>query len=492
MKSQISGNSLTVPLLAVCLLFGLSAVDWNAVSGGVLSNFNLIEDVVETYVAEIEDEMSVAETLIDPALEAALAEVTSEAELPVQEFVNHAEDLPETTPKAEPVVDQTEEEVVVTEPMAFKKTAQALPRVDGVLPIEDYTPDQSGLHNLKDALSRRDSRRVRIAVIGDSYIEGDIFTQDIRRLLQQEYGGRGVGYMSMHSDFPGFRRSVNQSDQGWTIKDMRNNSSDKTKPLAGEYAIGNAGSTTTFKGSKLDNVKNWSSSKLLFVAEADGSITIKTDSLSQEFPVMAGEQVQMINLEDETSNSVFKINSNGIKVLGAWLEDDSGIGVDCMSLRGNSGATHKSVSTSLAEQMRQFVPYDLIVIEYGLNVLSPQQTKYDSYGKLMAQVVSRIKECYPDCDILMLGVGDRGRKKGTEVSSIPTTEALISAQRNCAAECGILFWDTRAAMGGEGAIVNWREKGLVNADYIHLNHKGGNELAKEFVNSLKKMINDSF
>ena len=299
-----------------------------------------------------------------------------------------------------------------------------------------------------------------------------------------------MGYLSMHSDFPGFRRSVNQSDQGWTIKDMRNNSSDKTKPLAGEYAIGNAGSTTTFKGSKLDNVKNWSSSKLLFVADADGSITIKTDSLSQEFPVMAGEQVQMINLEDETSKSVFKINTNGIKVLGAWLEDDSGIGVDCMSLRGNSGATHKSVSTSLAEQMRQFVPYDLIVIEYGLNVLSPQQTKYDSYGKLMAQVVSRIKECYPDCDILMLGVGDRGRKKGTEVSSIPTTEALISAQRNCAAECGILLWETRAAMGGEGAIVNWREKGLVNADYIHLNHKGGNELAKEFVNSLKKMIND--
>ncbi|MDE6703031.1 MAG: hypothetical protein K2K00_05080 [Muribaculaceae bacterium] len=495
MKGKISGNALTVPLIAVCLLFGLSVVDWKAVSGGALSNFNLIEDIVETTHIASEDTPDATDDLIDPALEAAIAEVTSEAELPVHDFIadNNQEILPvpvsDATRIDEP--DAIEKPVDIEEPIVAKKVAQPSQRVNGILPIEDYTFDQSGLRHLKSALTRRDSRRVRIAVIGDSYIEGDIFAQDIRRLLQQEYGGRGVGYMSMHSDFPGFRQSVNQSDQGWTVRDMRNHSSDKVKPLSGEYCIGNIGSVTTFKGSKMDYAHDWSSSKLLFIAENDGSITVKTDSLTQEFPIKAGEQVQMINIDDETSKAVFRLNSNGVKVLGAWLEDNRGVGVDCMSLRGNSGATHKSISMQLAEQMRQHVPYDLIIIEYGLNVLSHQQSKYDSYGKLMSQVVSHLKKCYPDCDIMMLGVGDRGRKNGSSVSSVSTIESLISAQRNCAAECGILFWDTRSAMGGEDAIVDWRERRLVNADYIHLNHKGGKELANEFVNSLKFMINGS-
>ena len=56
---------------------------------------------------------------------------------------------------------------------------------------------------------------VRIAVVGDSYIEGDIFTQDLREKLQSRFGGSGVGYVSMHTDFPGFRRSVHQGGSGW-------------------------------------------------------------------------------------------------------------------------------------------------------------------------------------------------------------------------------------------------------------------------------------
>lgn len=494
MKCQISGNALTVPLVAVCLLFGLSVIDWNSLSGGTLSNFNLIEDLVE--ISRAETEASPSEDLIDPALEAALAEVTSEMELPVHQFASST--AQEVGDDAAPDnINQCDEGVSLDspveneQPVMVKIAPKPLSRVNGIQPIEDYTADQSGLIHFKEALSQCGSRRVRIAIIGDSYIEGDIFSQDVRRLLQEEYGGRGVGYMSMHSDFPGFRQSVNQSDEGWTVKDMRNHSSDKIKPLSGEYCLGNIGSVTTFKGSKMDFAHDWGSSKLLYIADTDGYIAIKTDSLKQEFPVKAGESVQMIALDDETSKTVFKLNANNVKVLGAWLEDNSGVGVDCMSLRGNSGASHKALSLPLAEQMRQHIPYDLIIIEYGLNVLSQQQSNYDAYGKLMVQVVSHLKACYPDCDIMMMGVGDRGRKKGTEVNSISTINALISAQRNCAAETGILFWDTRSAMGGEDAIVDWRERHLVNADYIHLNHKGGKELAKEFVNSLKSMINGS-
>ena len=51
-----------------------------------------------------------------------------------------------------------------------------------------------------------------------------------------------------------------------------------------------------------------------------------------------------------------------------------------------------------------------------------------------------------------------------------------------------MFWDTREAMGGEDAIVEWRERGLVNADYIHLNNKGGEEMSAIFVESLMRVL----
>ncbi len=65
---------------------------------------------------------------------------------------------------------------------------------------------------------------------------------------------------------------------------------------------------------------------------------------------------------------------------------------------------------------------------------------------------------------------------------------MVSTQRAVARRCGIAFWDTREAMGGDDAIVNWRERKLVNADYIHLNHKGGEELARLFVDALKNYL----
>ncbi len=451
----------------------MSVVDWHSVTGGKVSNFSLIEDLLEPVA--VEAIASQSDGLIDPALEEAMAEVTSEIELPVQEVKT-----------SEPVVTETIEPIAET---AIVDAAD-IRRIDGVLPIEDYSADGDGLRHFKQALSASRSRLARIAVIGDSYIEGDILTQDIRRLLQAEYGGNGVGYMSMHSDFPGFRRSVNQSDDGWTVIDIRNHQSDRLKTLSGEYCKGDDGAVTTFKAAKFDNARHWNSSKLLFVASSAGRITISTDSCENDYEVEPGEHIQMLSVSGETSRLKIVSHSAGLKVLGAWLEDGNGVGVDCMSLRGNSGASHRMLSPEVAGESRGHISYDLIILEYGMNALSPEQTDYSSYGKLMSRVIARIKECYPDCDIMMLGVGDRGWKNGASVGSIPTVEAMIAAQRKCAASNGILFWDTRKAMGGEDAIVDWRDRGLVNADYIHLNHKGGGELAKEFVNSLKMKINE--
>ena len=72
----------------------------------------------------------------------------------------------------------------------------------GMTCIEDFSTDGRGMKPFYEALGGMASlgRPVRIAVLGDSYIEGDIITADLRNLLQDRYGGCGVGFVPMASE----------------------------------------------------------------------------------------------------------------------------------------------------------------------------------------------------------------------------------------------------------------------------------------------------
>lgn len=512
MKDNTSGKPFTVVAAAFVLLLLMSAVDWDALSGGRLSPFNLFGDVMKER-GDVQRAVSQYES-IDPLLAQAQLDIINDADAPLQTSDTAS---PQQTPDTDSSL-QTPDNYAYTDGDATASTScanmaasttttsaamtvsatgshspsqdatkwAATPpeRIDGVLPIEDYSVDGDGLARFRAALAHP-SDIARIAVIGDSYIEGDIFTQDVRRLLQDAYGGSGVGYMSMHSDFPGFRRSISQSDSGWEVCDLRNDSKNPLRPLAGEYCIGSQDAVLTLRAGKIAHAGTWTTSRMLFIAPSDGTVTLRADSVTQTFDITASPDVQAVELPAKTSRLTVKSDIPGLVSLGVWVEGDGGVGVDCMSLRGNAGVLQSTVSPSLSEQMRRYVPYHLIVVEYGMNALSAAQSDYSYYAKLMEKTVSHLKTCYPEADFIMMGVGDRGHKDGSAVTSLATVDAMIEAQRKAARNAAVMFWDTRSAMGGKDAIVDWRDKGLVNADYIHLNHKGGAVLAEEFVKALR-------
>ena len=439
------GRPALIILLAFVILFALSFVPWGSLTGNIIKDFDLLGDLKNAVVGVTATEH------IDPALSTAIDEETSVAEpdtvpVPVQQIIS--------------------------------------PRVNGELIIEDYTEGHRGIEHLRKALAERGSRCARIAVIGDSYIEGDIFTADLRDDLQSKYGGHGVGYMNLFTDIPGFRTSVVRKCSNWQNIDLKS-SSHKYKPLSGEYFVAKSGAKTSCHGtSRFANSSTWNSTTFLFIAPSDGKVTITTDSGAREHQVAASKDVQCIKVDGETAKATVTTDIYGLVALGLYINDSTGITVDCMSLRGNSGATHRKLDVDLATQMRQYIDYDMIVIEYGINALSSQQSDYSSYGKILERIVSTVRECYPSADIVMMGIGDRGQKAGTTYVSVPTAQNMVDAQRAAASHAKCLFWDTREAMGGEGAAVKWREDKMLNGDYIHLNGKGGKKLAELFMNSL--------
>ncbi|MDE6555611.1 MAG: hypothetical protein K2K55_01450, partial [Duncaniella sp.] len=208
--------------------------------------------------------------------------------------------------------------------------------------------------------------------------------------------------------------------------------------------------------------------------------------------ISASSEVNCIEIPSPTNSLEIKTSSRSLVGLGVWLDGATGVGVDCMSSRGFSGITLTKVNPQLCREMAASVDYNLIILEFGINALSASQSNYSLYCSRMVEVINHVRLCYPRADILLMGIGDRGMKKGGAIISMPTAAAMINAQRDAARRAHCLFWDTREAMGGDGAVVEWSRAGQINKDYIHLTHKGGARLAKSLFDALQASLKGEF
>lgn len=450
------GSPVLIILIAVILVAIASFLPLSKWSGGRIKDFSLVSDILkEVGIMEGEPSYATAEN-IDPELLKAEEEAQKEPEpgTPIDTIIS-------------PVKPS---------------------RVGELVCLEDYTTMGVGLANLKNALS--EGRLARIAVVGDSYIEGDIFTQDLREKMQSVYGGEGVGYVNMHSDFPGFRRSVKQGGSGWQSYSANKKADKKYLDLTEQYFKPKGAATSTYAGtSAFEHTKSWSRSRFLFISPDNITISVKTDDGEwQERNITGSESVQCLEIAQPVSEFGIKTSATSLIGLGVWLDGTSGVSLDCMSSRGFSGITLTKINPDLCHEMAETIDYDLIILEFGINAMSAGQKDYSVYCSRMVDVINHVRLCYPHADILLMGVGDRGERRGSQIKSMATAPAMISAQRDAARRAHCLFWDTREAMGGEDAVVTWSSTGLMNKDYIHLTHKGGASLANELFNAIQHAL----
>ncbi|MDE7154185.1 MAG: hypothetical protein K2O00_07065 [Muribaculaceae bacterium] len=462
------GKAFPILLIAVVVVLLVSLLPLNSISNGKLKDFSLWSDLFPSEnIAQ-----KGADTYVDPDLENLMNDSTE---------VHHDE----TVKKGSESVESHPHPEINTAPVPERPV-----RNEGEpVKIEDFSGNN--LARFRAAMAHRDSRPVRIAILGDSYIEGDIFSQNIREKLQEQYGGHGVGYLPVSSELTGFRQSIRQSCSGWKKHDFRKDGK-QYKTLSGVYHTPKGNGTTTVSGSKkMPHAAQWNNTEFLFVAPSATTVTFTdAEGNATVYDVEPSEEVQSQKISGETGEITMSTPSTDLIALGLYLNDNNGIVVDNMSIRGYSGIKHSEISTELARQMRRFVDYDLIILEYGINALTSDNNNYAYYTRAMEKAISRIRDAYPNADILVLGIGDRGEKIGAEVHSMKSAPYMVEQQREMAHRLGVAFWDTREAMGGEDAVVDWVNKRYVNKDYIHLSFTGGDQLASLFVLSLNDLLND--
>lgn len=360
----------------------------------------------------------------------------------------------------------------------------------GLTCIEDYSDSTlRGMTSFYEVLDKIDTldRPVRIAVFGDSFIEADIFTADLRELLQQRYGGCGVGYVDITSGTNGYRPTVRHSFRGWRSHAATDSAYfERAKQgVSSRYFIPSAGAFVELRGqtkyaSLLDTCEQ---STIYFIN--NGSLTLsarinKDPEQAQKFASVVG--LQKMEVEGKIGSVRWTVKERESALFfGVAMDGKKGITVDNFSLRGSSGLNLRYIPAKTLCEFNRLRPYDLIILQYGLNVATSRGSNYDNYKKGIMSSIKHLKECFPEAGFLLLSIGDRNQRLASgEIKTMLGVKNLLRYQQGIAAESGIAFWNMFEAMGGEESmrkLVDARPQ-MANYDYTHINFKGGKYLAE--------------
>jgi hypothetical protein len=345
-------------------------------------------------------------------------------------------------------------------------------------------------------LKKKKRKKIRIAYFGDSMIEGDLVTEELRKQLQDFFGGSGVGFVPLTSIVAGFRRTVVHSFSGdWT--DVNFKSDDKSNAnlfVSGHSFFGNDNSWVDYKTVNLPHLDNFSDISVLYGMPVAGNNTaVLTYNGRQQF-INASSSFNKFDIHYDSSKELkLSISSTDIPFYGAAFESDSGVFVDNFSFRGISGVEFKYFTEDFLKQIQKTRPYDLLIFHYGPNLLfRPDLTEFGWYEKIMLPVLKKMRAAFPETSILLISTADKSANYEGTWHTSKGVKPLIDVQYDMAQNINADFFNLYNAMGGQDAMVNWvqRDTAYANKDYTHVNFRGGKKLGNIIFNAFMKEYYD--
>ncbi len=330
---------------------------------------------------------------------------------------------------------------------------------------------------------------VRVAFMGDSFVEGDILTADLRELLQDTFMGGGVGFVPFASPFTGFRQTIKTTSKGWTPYNIMQRKS-VPEPYVGDFFVSGwvarpaAGASTRWEmSSKRRHLEECSRARLLFICREAARIAVTlNDGEERIFEFEADDVVRQIVVEEERISSLeMKILSGeaGFTGIGADFDSKEGVAVDNFSIRSNNGQAMFWSSAAVNAQIHTMRAYDLVILQYGLNIMQADRHNYSLYGEQVEKMIRYAESCFPGAAILVMGVSDRSQRGEQGIVPMSSAVDLTASQREAAEKCGASFWNTYEAMQRMGGMTRFVENGWAGKDYTHINYAGGREIARQ-------------
>lgn len=483
-----------VATATLAVLIAVSFIPPITVGGVSLRRASIISDLVTMENASTEAEVEAAPEIDVEEFEVDLAQVAKT----VAETTATASPMGEGTSASwEGIFDEHPEGGYYAESKPLKLDAMLTADYSDLLPaegeitsIEEFRGDDfdTPLNRLYEKLLAG-TEPVRIAFMGDSFVEGDILTADLRELLQDTFHGGGVGFVPFASPFTGFRQTIKTTSKGWTPYNIMQRKS-VPEPYVGDFFVSGwvarpaAGASTRWEmSSKRRHLEECSRARLLFICREAASIGITlNDGQERIFDFEASDVVRQIVVEEERISSLeMKIISGaaGFTGIGADFDSQEGVAVDNFSIRSNNGQAMFWSNAAVNAQIHAMRAYDLVILQYGLNIMQADRHNYSLYGEQVEKMIRYAESCFPGAAIVVMGVSDRSQRGEQGIVPMSSAIDLTAAQREAAEKCGASFWNTYDAMQRLGGMTRFVENGWAGKDYTHINYAGGREIARQ-------------
>ena len=355
------------------------------------------------------------------------------------------------------------------------------------------------------------SGKVRILHYGDSQIEGDRISSYLRDKLQKEYGGRGPGYAPPINQVPSM--SLKQSNSENWIRYTVFGKKDTTVKHKEFGPYGVFGRFTPYLPDSLvlDTTQAWveyqvsnlgySGTRVYHTVEmlyGNGEEPFKLTVYNGEEQIYSEWLFANTNMEsvkwnfDKTPKKLrFEFEGTQSPDIYAFLfEDNRGVVVDNIAMRGSSGTIFSKMSSSQLRKYYKKLDPSLILLQYGGNTVPYIDSKKEAerYGGWMSQQIALVKRLNPQADIILIGPSDMATKEKTSYVTFPYLTEVRDVLKQAAFENDCGFWDIYEVMGGANSMQSWvnAEPPLAAKDYVHFTPKGARHVASLFYDALMK------
>ena len=456
--------------LLIAVLIGLSLIPPQTLGGVSLRRVNILSDLIS-----FEEDLEKAEKAID----------LDDADFHI-DLTQVARQIADTVPQHAPTTYEWNLREEADDTTAQPRLPDSVRLSPTLIPIEDFdTTGHSRLTAFYEKLQKGDAP-VRIAVMGDSFVEGDILSSDLREKLQLRFGGSGAGFAPMASPLTGFRRTIKTQSKGWdsyNIMQRRNTPAAISDYyyISGWLCQPSDGASVRWEGSSdracLDSCRT---ARILFVSRDDSRIEVTVnDRDNRTFDIEGSPAVRQIVVHDDIRSLSFKVLSGAAGAIGygAIFESAPGVVVDNYSIRSNNGQAMFWTSPTVNAQINEMLGYDLVILQYGLNILEPGIRSFAKYGEQIEKMIAYIRQCFPTAAVLVMSVSDRSVKSDSGFVPMDSAPYMAAAQRQAAQNSGAAFWSAYDAMQSLGGMAQFVANGWAGKDYTHINFAGGRRVA---------------
>lgn len=356
---------------------------------------------------------------------------------------------------------------------------------------------------------------VRIGHYGDSQIEGDRITSNLRAKFIRAFGGEGVGFVPLQ-DIAECITYTRESSNNWkrytVFRDRLKGGafglsgmcfvySGKAKTagqmeanVSAEEATGSSESKSLATVSL--RLRNKYSKMTIQYGKATAPchvVITKSGSKSPlgEATLQSSEDyvVQEIPIQGNERNITLSFHGPSPLIYGVSFDGEKGIQVDNYGLRGHSGNGLMKINNQLLSKEIQETNTRLLMLQFGANTIpyvKNEKTLHyiaQEFGKLF----KKFKNANPNISILVIGVGDMATRINGEYTSYPMIPQIRDVLKKSAIDGGCAYFDLYEFMGGKDAILAWSKKGLASKDG-HFSPRGQEIVADEIFN----MLNSQF